>query len=137
MTTALDTVYTISVWYDGAREGVTSFAGQPHYYVCQLDYDIDGQPTPYLLTPIDEETFQLEMEHSAIYERYALALKEERTTENIYLSLPEDRARQEEINQLLEFTITTLPKSNLTATGKFHYGPTTTVIWTILAADHQ
>ncbi|UOG76268.1 hypothetical protein MTX78_06625 [Hymenobacter tibetensis] len=126
-----ESVHTITNWYDGAREGVTDFQGKPHYYACLQDYDYEGKPTPYRLTPIDEETFRLELENWDIWLRYEAAFKSGEATRETHLALPEDQARHEEINRILLGKEYERRESTLIATGEFAYGEKTTVVWDI------
>jgi hypothetical protein len=68
-----ETVYTVTDWYDGPREGIADFNGMPHLYQWQFDNAKDDWADTLLLTPVDEETFRLALEDWAIWVRWEQA----------------------------------------------------------------
>src|ERR1700730_7771696 len=96
-----DIVHTITDWWDGAREGIADLNGEPHYYECHWDEEQDDWSEIYLLNRIDEETFRQAMEDWEIWLRWESAMKEGRTTQDTHPALPEDRARHDELAELL------------------------------------
>src|SRR4051812_10340081 len=96
-----ETVYTVTDWYDGPREGIANFNGVPHLYQSQFDATTDDWSDTYLLVPVDEETFHLAMEEWAIWKRWEQVFYEGRATQEAHPALPEDRHRYEELQRLL------------------------------------
>jgi hypothetical protein len=113
------TVHTITDWYDGARAGIADFNGLPHYYQCEQEY---GPAEDYLLTPLDEETFQLAMEDWAIWLRWSAARDKGQATLETHPALPEDRARHDFIASILVNKLTSSTTLTFKVKAKFLYG---------------
>jgi hypothetical protein len=64
---AYERVYTVSNYYDGPREGLADYKGQPHRYQSQWDEVADDWAETFVLTPVDDVTFNLEMEQWQIW----------------------------------------------------------------------
>jgi hypothetical protein len=121
-------VHTITNWYDGARAGIADFAGQPHYYQCELDY---GPDEDYLLSPLDEETFELALEDWEIWLRWEAAFQAGLTTSETHPALPESRIRHEKLTSLLTKKLAINPASKIRAKAYFLYGENPLVRWVI------
>lgn len=131
-------VHTIIDWYDGPRRGVANFEGNPHYYECQwyvgIETDVEALPGEYLLTPLDAETYHLALEDWAIWERWEAAFEAGITTQATHPVLPEDRARHDEIDQILLPKLVTNPHSRRRAKGEFEYiEGKPFVVWTVVS----
>jgi hypothetical protein len=130
-----ESIYTVTTWYDGAREGVADFQGKPHYYKCLQGYDDECKPTPYALIPIDNEIFQLELKNWNIWLRYQAAFKAGEATCKIHPALPEDQVRHDEIARILLEKAQVSSVTSIIATGEFVYGANAVVTWTVLPKE--
>ena len=124
-------IYTITDWYDGAIEGIANFQGEPHYYKCNWDKDLDNYSDTYSLQKIDDETFRFALEDWEIWEKWEKAFKEGRTTQETHPALPEDKAKHKILTQKLKkklvFTL-----SSFTAIAEFKYGEKSFVKWKVV-----
>jgi hypothetical protein len=102
MSNDFEKVYTITDWYDGPREGIADFNGSPHIYMTLFEPVNDDWSDILLLAPVDEETFQLALEHWEIWKRWERAFYEKRVAQTSPMVLPEDEQRFEELQKLLE-----------------------------------
>ena len=94
-------VHTCPDWYDGPREGIADYQGQPHLFVS--DYgDFSGRKNLYSLSPINEETFLLAKEDWAIWLRWNVAFHKGQVAQDTHPALPDERDRHEELKRLLE-----------------------------------
>ena len=124
----LETVYTITDWYDGARAGIADFDGSPHYYECQWD---DGNYDDfYRLTPITNDILELALENDAIYLRWRAAFDAGNATQDTHPVLPEERWRHEELQRILSKFLCIGSTNYISATGEFEYGKNL-VAWTV------
>ncbi|WP_022826251.1 hypothetical protein [Hymenobacter norwichensis] len=128
----LETVYTITDWYDGARIGVADFRGQPHYYECIWDEAAYNWSDTYLLSLIDTETLQFALEDWSMWLRWKAAFDKGETTQETHPVLPEDRLRHAEIEQALAEKLVIDPVKSLKAVAEFHYGENSLVRWSLL-----
>ena len=95
-------VFTVTDYYDGPRQGVANFKGEPHFYDCIFDEARDHCSNLYQLTPVSPHVFDLAMEDWAIWERWESAFHAGRTTRETPPALPQDRARHEKIRVVLD-----------------------------------
>jgi hypothetical protein len=142
-------VHTVTDWWDGPREGIADFHGEPHIYQCQFDEIEDDWSRTLLLTPVDEETLRLALEDWAIWTRWERAFHEGRTTQATHPALPEDRQRRQEIEVILEGRLTVDPSTAVRVAGEFRGRKNTNaypgirsleVKWTVVdggTAEHQ
>lgn len=114
-----ETVYTVTDWYDGPREGIADFNGMPHLYQWQFDNAKDDWADTLLLTPVDEETFRLALEDWAIWVRWEQAFFEGQATQETHPALPEDQARHGELQRLLADRLTIHPAKALRVKAEF------------------
>jgi len=128
-----DIVHTITDWYDGARGGIATLEGKPHYYECRWDEEKDEWSEVYLLQQIDDETFRLAMEDWGIWLRWEAAYREGRTSHDTHPALPEERARHNELASILSDRLVISPESATKAKGDFQYGQPTLVKWTVVS----
>jgi hypothetical protein len=127
-----EAVYTISDWYDGARNGVADLNGKPYYYENHWNEGEQYWSEIYLLNPLDAETFALVMEDWEIWLRWERAFKEGKTTQETHPTLPEDRERHDELDKILAERLIVSPESSLKATAEFIYGQPTKVKWRVI-----
>jgi hypothetical protein len=109
MDSALETVYTVSDWYDGPRAGAADYRGAPHWYR-SVYLDGDGPWLPdedrFELTPLSAEALAWEREGIAIFERWDQARKSGAVVwdgdEATHGAFPEDMARYRELERLVQ-----------------------------------
>jgi hypothetical protein len=61
-------VFTVTEYYDGSRQGVANFQGQPHFYDCIFGDKRSDYSNLYRLTPVSLHIFDLAKEDWAIWE---------------------------------------------------------------------
>jgi len=66
-------IHTVSDFYDGPRSGIADYCGEPHYYECEWDNDLDDYADTFVLTPIDRDTLILALEKWAIWRKWEWA----------------------------------------------------------------
>jgi hypothetical protein len=95
-------VHTCTDWYDGPRGGIADYQGRPHVFVSEWT-DIGGPDRDtFLLSPVDAETYRLAVEDWAIWLRWEAAFHQGRVTVQTHPALPEESARHEELQHLLQ-----------------------------------
>ena len=99
-------VFTVTEYYDGPRQGIANFEGEPHFYDCVFDDALDDYSNLFRLTPITPAVFQLALEDWSIWERWELAFNTGKAVRDSHPALPEDRRRHEEI-MLLDSSLKT------------------------------
>ncbi|MEP3636224.1 MAG: hypothetical protein ABJN14_03070 [Paracoccaceae bacterium] len=60
-------VYSVWYFYDCPRCGIADFNGEPHYFNCRFDRDVDEYSTIFDLKKIDEKTFETALELKAVF----------------------------------------------------------------------
>jgi hypothetical protein len=95
-------VYTMTDYYDGPREGIADFEGQPHLYKSEWNDGEDLSTSTFKLSPVDPRLLALALEAWGIWRRWETAFHEGRTTRETHPALPEERSRSDELNQILE-----------------------------------
>jgi len=118
-------VHSMPGYYDGPVLGVADFEGQPHVY-----YRIDELDDPtFALKPIPAALMPLVLEDWQIWLRWQAAFNAGRTPKETHPSLPEDRARDKELETALEALYRVDPVGALRAHATFravvpgHYWP--------------
>ena len=119
MKSEMETVYTVTDYYDGPRRGVADFRGTPHAYESLFDESEEGGDGTFLLRPLDAPTFALVLENWEIWLRWRRAFDEGRTTIETHPALPEDRERHDEIKPVLDERLRIVPATALRAKGRF------------------
>jgi hypothetical protein len=127
-----DIVHTITDWYDGARAGVADLHGEPHYYEGRWDEAKGDWSEVYLLNRIDEETFRLAMEDWHIWKRWQAAFRKDTATQDTHPALPADRARHDELAEILASRLVIRGDKLIKAKAEFKYGEPTLVRWSIV-----
>jgi hypothetical protein len=90
-------VYTVIEYYDGPRRGIADYQGAPHLYESRWsDIETDG-PDTFLVMPVSHDTFKLALEDWAIFQRWEAAFHRGQTAAENCPALPEDSARQAEL----------------------------------------
>lgn len=112
-------VFTVTDYYDGPRQGVANFNGQPHFYDCIFSETEDGYSSLYRLTPISQDILNLVRESWAIWQRWELAFQTGKTTLKSHPALPQDKARYEEIRAVLDPVLKTASETSIIRDGAF------------------
>jgi hypothetical protein len=115
-------VFTVTEYYDGPRQGVANFKGQPHFYDCIFDQERSNYSNLYRLTPVGPQIFALAEEDWAIWERWESAFHVGNTTRETHPALPQDRARYEEIRAALDASLKTDSATCVIQVGLFEQG---------------
>ena len=94
----MDRILTVTDYYDGPVEGLTTFEGKTHMYKCIFDEDRDEYSKRYYLMPISSEIEKLLLEQWAIFCRWNTAFKNNEVEANTHPALPEDFERNAQID---------------------------------------
>lgn len=98
-----ETVYTVHEYFDGPRNGVAQYRGQPHAYRCEWDHSADEWGTEFLLSPIAPEQLSATEELWSIWERYlATARQGALGPGDRHPALASDRARYEQLHSVID-----------------------------------
>ena len=119
MEVRMETVYTVTNYYDGPIRGVADFGGVPHAYESLFDATEDEWDSTFLIRPIDQGTLQLALEDWEIWLRWRQAFDEGKVTIETHPALPEDRPRHDQISLILEEALKIDPAAALKAKGHF------------------
>lgn len=96
-----EVVHTVTDYWGGPRRGIANYKGVPHFYESLFDEKADDWSDTFLLTPMDEETFELVLEGWEIWTRWEQAYQRGETTIDTHPALPLDKVRHEQIAQVL------------------------------------
>lgn len=94
-------------YYDGPRKGIANFRGQPHFYDCIFDAAKGEYSDFYHLTPLSQPVFDLAKEDWNIWKKWEAAFHSGKATVESHPALPQDRARHEELQAILDSALTT------------------------------
>ena len=111
-------VFTVLEYYDGPRKGIASYKKTPHFFDCIIN-DKNEYSEKYLLTPVDDETYQLAMEASEIFRKWEIRFHDSKrasTTTRAYLL---DTKKYRAINRVLDKRLVTIPRQAIIRTGHF------------------
>ena len=100
-------VFTVTDYYDGPRQGIANYMGNPHFYDCIFDDKKNDYSDLFHLTPLEPSVFQLAMESWSIWERWESAFRVGRANRDSHPALPEDRPRFEELKLVLDSVLKT------------------------------
>gem|GEM_PF-4296614 len=64
----VERVYSILNFYDGPKEGIADYAGQPHHYLYEWDEALDDYAETFSLAPVDANTMKIALEQWNICE---------------------------------------------------------------------
>jgi hypothetical protein len=116
---SFERVYTMTEYYDGPRGGIASFRGEPHVYT---SVDPHGGDL-YELRAIDEDTLRLALEDWEIWLRWEDAFEAGHTTIETHPALPNERARHDAIQVVLDGRFAVSPGPIIRARGEFRPMP--------------
>ncbi len=66
-------VYTVWNYFDGPREGIADYRGQPHHYLCEWNNERDDYGDAFTLCRVDSETMDLALEEWKIWRTWETA----------------------------------------------------------------
>jgi hypothetical protein len=112
-------VFTVTDYYDGARQGIANFNNLPHFYECIFDEVGDECSDVYRLTPISQDIFELAKEDWAIFKKWEAAFHAGKSTEKSCPALPQDSARHKQIRAILDSVLKTDAAVCVTQRGSF------------------
>jgi hypothetical protein len=115
----LETVYTVTNFYDGPRGGIADYHGKPHVYCSCWDEAKEDWDEAFLLQPIDDETFRMALEDWGIWTRWERAFHSGQTTRETHPALPDERARHEELAGILNARLQIEPARAIRVRGEF------------------
>ena len=115
-------VFTVTEYYDGPRQGVANFKGQPHFYDCIFDEVRSNYSNLYRLTPVGPQILALAEEDCAIWERWESAFRAGNTTRDTHPALPQDRGRYQELRAALDPSLETDHANCIIQVGSFEEG---------------
>jgi hypothetical protein len=124
-----DRVFTINDYYDGPRLGVAELGGAPHIYEAEFDHSNDEYGETYFLSPISQELLDLVLEDWAIWCRWHEAHKRGEVASETHPALPHERARHEEIKQLIGEKLKSDPSNRRRFKGSFSTPPECRGTW--------
>ena len=111
--------YTTINYWDGPREGIADFEGQPHLYKSEWDDKADDYAETFVLSPVDKDIFLLAIEDEEIIRRWWVAFYEGQAPEGTRPALPEDRQRHDELQRILKQRLIIDPQNCIRAYGDF------------------
>lgn len=114
-----ETVHTVFDYYDGPRSGITDFRGKPHVYESIFDDTLDDYSDTFRLSPISDAVLRLALEDWAIWLRWETAFHRGETPRETHPALSSDRARHDELRQLLHGQLAIDPSNCFCATAEF------------------
>ena len=94
-------VHTVTDYYDGPRDGLADYNGKPHRYQSEWDEAADEWAETFLLTPIDEATFNLEMERWRIWRAWERAFHAGEVSQDTHPGVGGKNDRYDELNELI------------------------------------
>ena len=112
-------VFTVTEYYDGPRQGVANLNGCPHFYDCVFSEEKQNYSDLFQLTPISRQIFDLAIEDWAIWERWESAYHQGKADSKTHPALPEDRARHDEIEAILNDKLKTNSENCVIRVGTF------------------
>ncbi len=120
---AYERVHTVSDYYDGPREGLADYGGVPHRYKSQWDKAADDWAETFELTPVDAETFGLEIERWQIWRTWERAFHSGQAAQESHPGYGGKHARYDELGKLIESRMLPLKPLNVYSIAKFRALP--------------
>jgi hypothetical protein len=116
-------VYAVWDYYDGPREGLADYRGQPHYFKNQWDEEADDWSASFTLIPIDAETLDLAMEQWAIWRMWEQAFHGGQVQQQSHPGYGGRNPRYDELETILEARIPDTTPAQHAACGVFRVAP--------------
>jgi len=98
----IDDVYTVDDYWDGPRQGVANFRGEPHAYECIFDYVLDDWSNLFRLTPLGRDALEFAIEAWEIWRRWSTAHHAGKARLESHPALPHERQRYFQLKGLLD-----------------------------------
>jgi hypothetical protein len=114
-----ETVFTVTDYWDGPRQGIANYLGTPHFYECVFDKAKQDYSQLFRLTPIGPEIFQMAMEDWAIWEQWKSAFHAGTVDVKTHPALPHETERHEELKRTLDKVLVTDQTKAITRLGQF------------------
>ena len=112
-------VHTINSFWDGPRFGVADVSGLPHIYDSPFSESKDDFEDYFLVSPIDAELLALVLEDWEIWIRWSGAFNRGDASRDTHPALPEDRARHDELKNMIGTRFQINPVNSRKLMGKF------------------
>ena len=112
-------VFTVTDYYDGPRQGIANYQGQPHFYDCIFGGLKQDYSNLYRLTPVSQELLVLALEDWGIWKRWERAFYTGAVDRDSHPALPAERDRHLQIHQLLDGRLKTDIERCIVRTGVF------------------
>lgn len=112
-------VFTVTQYWDGPRQGIANFNDKPHFYKCVFDESKDEWSDTFVLSAVDEKTYQLALEDWRIWKRWEDDFQKGKVKLDSHPALVTRSTNQAEISNLLVSGSATDPRRDLTARGIF------------------
>jgi hypothetical protein len=116
---AFERVYTVWDYYDGPRTGIADYCGQPHHYRCEWNDAKNDYANTFVLTPVDQETFNLAMEQWAIWRDWENAFHRGEVAQSTHSGLAKTKTRYTELEATLTARISSEPAPSKRARAVF------------------
>jgi len=116
-------VHTVLDFYDGPREGLADYGGAPHRYKCKWDAAADDWADTFDLTPVDAETFRLEIERWQIWRTWERAFHSGQADQKSHPGFGGKNARYDELGKIIESRMTFLRPLDIYPTASFRASP--------------
>ena len=112
-------VFTVTEYYDGPRQGIANYQGQPHFYDCIFGGLKQDYSNFYRLTPVSHELLVLALEDWGIWKRWERAFHTGQAGRGSRPALPSERDRHLQIQSLLDGRLKTDIERCIARTGAF------------------
>lgn len=99
--------------------GVADFNKEPYFYQCLFDETKNEWTTNFILKPLDKEIFSLCIKGWEIKLRWGEAFRLKQTTIDTFPALPLDKARYEEIKEIVKMKLEKSSDKEFVANGVF------------------
>lgn len=122
-----ETVYVVEDWYDGPRSGFAGYQQKPHFYRSlhlegdHYNYDEDR----FELTPVSTQVLKWAIASHQLWLKWDEAYRTGTLPEGAYAEeriLPEDRAYNRELRDVIEQYMDTQTETQFVVRGKFEPG---------------
>ena len=120
---AFERVHTVWDYYDGPREGLADYGGVPHRYKSTWDNAADDWADTFELTPVDDETFRLEIERWQIWRAWERAFHSGQAAQESHPGNSGMNARYDELGRLIAIRMAPLKPLEVRLTGDFRALP--------------
>jgi hypothetical protein len=125
-------VHLVIDYWDGPRQGVADYRGNPHYFRALFDEKRDEWSDVFILIPLDSDTYNLLTEQNRIWRRWQNAYESGAATVDSHPALPEDTKRSKELAEMIERKTECDPNTGIKLKGKFEPDD-----WSKLTSDRK